>query len=175
MSIFCCSVSVGNISLHFQTFILSLIVIIQWYFCAPHRDQIRSSNFEFISYFFVYILQFWVYISEFFVCISQLWVYILYFFVYISQLWVHIIIFCLYLGFIRFYLISFVCISQLWVYILYVFVYFSQLWVYIKRFCLYLTILIFFFFIIFHGRTKKTGLWGIKSELQEKVFEVYTI
>ncbi len=30
ISIFCCSVSVGNISLHFQTFILSLIVIIQW-------------------------------------------------------------------------------------------------------------------------------------------------
>ncbi len=30
ISIFCCSVSVGNISLHFQTFILPLIVIIQW-------------------------------------------------------------------------------------------------------------------------------------------------
>ncbi len=29
ISIFCCSVSVGNISLHFQTFILALIVIIQ--------------------------------------------------------------------------------------------------------------------------------------------------
>ncbi len=29
ISIFCCSVSVGNISLHFQTFILPLIVIIQ--------------------------------------------------------------------------------------------------------------------------------------------------
>ncbi len=29
ISIFCCSVSVGNISLHFQTFIVSLIVIIQ--------------------------------------------------------------------------------------------------------------------------------------------------
>ncbi len=29
ISIFCCSVSVGNISLRFQTFILSLIVIIQ--------------------------------------------------------------------------------------------------------------------------------------------------
>ncbi len=33
ISIFCCSVSVGNISLHFQTFILPLIVIIQWDFC----------------------------------------------------------------------------------------------------------------------------------------------
>ncbi len=48
-SIFCCSVSVVNISLHFQTIILSLIVIIQWYFClttasAPHRDLIRSSS-----------------------------------------------------------------------------------------------------------------------------------
>ncbi len=29
ISIFCCSVSVENISLHFQTFILLLIVIIQ--------------------------------------------------------------------------------------------------------------------------------------------------
>ncbi len=29
ISIFCCSVSVGNISLHFQTFIWPLIVIIQ--------------------------------------------------------------------------------------------------------------------------------------------------
>ncbi len=33
ISIFCCSVSVGNISSHFQTFILPLIVIIQWDFC----------------------------------------------------------------------------------------------------------------------------------------------
>ncbi len=31
--IFCCSVLVLNISLHFQTFILPLIVIIQWVFC----------------------------------------------------------------------------------------------------------------------------------------------
>ncbi len=30
ISIFCCSVSGGNISLHIQTFILPLIVIIQW-------------------------------------------------------------------------------------------------------------------------------------------------
>ena len=49
ISIFCCSVSVGNISLHFQTFILPLIVIIQWDFClttasAPHRDLIWSSS-----------------------------------------------------------------------------------------------------------------------------------
>ncbi len=41
--------SEGNISLHFQTFILPLIVIIQWYFCltaasAPHRDLIWSSS-----------------------------------------------------------------------------------------------------------------------------------
>ncbi len=45
ISIFCCSVSVGNISLLFQTFILPLIVMIQWDFCltkasAPHRDLI---------------------------------------------------------------------------------------------------------------------------------------
>ncbi len=44
ISIFCCSVSVGNISLHFQAFILPLIVIIQWDFCAPHRDLIWSSS-----------------------------------------------------------------------------------------------------------------------------------
>ncbi len=31
--IICCSVSVGNISLHFQTFILPLIIIIQWDIC----------------------------------------------------------------------------------------------------------------------------------------------
>ncbi len=30
--------SVGNISLHFQTFILPLIVIIQWYFCLLHTE-----------------------------------------------------------------------------------------------------------------------------------------
>ncbi len=49
ISVFYCSVSVGNISLHFQTLILPLIVIIQWYFClttasAPHRDLISSSS-----------------------------------------------------------------------------------------------------------------------------------
>ncbi len=42
ISIFCCSVSVSNISLRFQTFILPLIVI-QWDFCAPHRDLIIIS------------------------------------------------------------------------------------------------------------------------------------
>ncbi len=40
ISIFCCSVSVGNISLHSQTLILPLIVIMEWYFWAPHRDLI---------------------------------------------------------------------------------------------------------------------------------------
>ncbi len=40
ISIFCCSVSVGNISFHFQTLILSLIVIIQWFLFDPHRDLI---------------------------------------------------------------------------------------------------------------------------------------
>ncbi len=44
ISIFSCSVSVGNISLHFQTFIWPLIVIIQWDLCAPHRDLIWSSS-----------------------------------------------------------------------------------------------------------------------------------
>ncbi len=41
ISIFCCSVSVGNISLHFQTFILQLIVIIQWDFCL-HKESDNS-------------------------------------------------------------------------------------------------------------------------------------
>jgi len=36
--IFCCSVSVGNISLHFQTLIVPLIVIIQWNFWI-HKDS----------------------------------------------------------------------------------------------------------------------------------------
>ncbi len=44
ISIFCSTVSEGNISLHFQTFILPLIVIIQWDCCAPHRDLIWSSS-----------------------------------------------------------------------------------------------------------------------------------
>ncbi len=44
ISIFCCGVSGGNISLHFQTFIWPLIVIIQWDFCASHRDVIWSSS-----------------------------------------------------------------------------------------------------------------------------------
>ncbi len=41
ISTFCCSVSVGNISLHFQTFILLLIVIIQWDFCL-HKESDNS-------------------------------------------------------------------------------------------------------------------------------------
>ncbi len=50
---FCCSVSVENISVHFQTFILPLIVIIQWDFIctrslttasAPYRDLISPSS-----------------------------------------------------------------------------------------------------------------------------------
>ncbi len=41
ISIFCCSVSVGNISLHFQALILPLIVIIQWYFCL-HKESDNS-------------------------------------------------------------------------------------------------------------------------------------
>ncbi len=49
ISIFCCSVSEGNISLHFQTLILPLIVIIQWDFllkesensqCSTHRSDL---------------------------------------------------------------------------------------------------------------------------------------
>ncbi len=49
ISIFCCSVSVSNISLHFQTYIFPLIVMIQWDFClttasAPHRDLITSPS-----------------------------------------------------------------------------------------------------------------------------------
>jgi len=39
--IFCCRVSVGNISSHFQTFILPLILIIQWYFCM-HKESDNS-------------------------------------------------------------------------------------------------------------------------------------
>ncbi len=51
ISIFCCSVTVGNISLYFQTLILPLIVIIQWDFCltstsAPHRDLIWSDHHQ---------------------------------------------------------------------------------------------------------------------------------
>ncbi len=48
-------ISVWNISVHFQTFVLPLTVIIQWYFCLhkesdnsqrsdPHRDLIASSS-----------------------------------------------------------------------------------------------------------------------------------
>ncbi len=50
ISMFCCSVSVGNISVHFQAFILPLIVITKWAFCldkesdnsqcSTHRDLI---------------------------------------------------------------------------------------------------------------------------------------
>ncbi len=42
--IFCCSVSVGNISLHFQTFPLPLIVIIQWDFCKLKESDISQSH-----------------------------------------------------------------------------------------------------------------------------------
>ncbi len=38
ISIFLCSVSVVNINLHFQTFILRLIVIIKWNFCL-HKES----------------------------------------------------------------------------------------------------------------------------------------
>ncbi len=41
ISIFCCSVWVKNISLHFQTIIFPLIVIIQWVFCL-HKDSVNS-------------------------------------------------------------------------------------------------------------------------------------
>ncbi len=41
MSIFCCSLSVGNISLHFQTFISLLIAIIQWDF-SLHKESYNS-------------------------------------------------------------------------------------------------------------------------------------
>ncbi len=37
-------VSVGNISLHFQTFILPLIVIIQWDFCLPKESDNSQSS-----------------------------------------------------------------------------------------------------------------------------------
>ncbi len=51
---FCCSVSVRNIRLHFQTLILTFIVIIQWDFClktasAPHRDLIWSPSSQWWS------------------------------------------------------------------------------------------------------------------------------
>ncbi len=47
-SVFCCSVSVGNISVHGKMNVWTLIVIIEWYVClktasAPHRDLISSS------------------------------------------------------------------------------------------------------------------------------------
>ncbi len=41
ISIFCSSVSVGNISLHFQTLFLSLIVIMQWDYCL-HKESDNS-------------------------------------------------------------------------------------------------------------------------------------
>ncbi len=41
ISIFCGSVSVGNISLHFQTLFLSLIVIMQWDYCL-HKESDNS-------------------------------------------------------------------------------------------------------------------------------------
>ncbi len=47
ISIFCWIVSVGNISLHFQTFILPLIVIIQWHFCL-HNSQCSTQRSDLI-------------------------------------------------------------------------------------------------------------------------------
>ncbi len=44
ISIFCCSVSVENISLHFQTFILPLIVIIQWDFVCTRSLSTQRSD-----------------------------------------------------------------------------------------------------------------------------------
>ncbi len=44
ISIFCCSVSVGNIRLHFQTFILPLIVIIQWDFSLHKESDNRQCS-----------------------------------------------------------------------------------------------------------------------------------
>jgi len=41
--IFCCSVSVGNVSLHFQTLIVPLIVIIQWKFWM-HKDSMLHTE-----------------------------------------------------------------------------------------------------------------------------------
>ncbi len=42
ISVFCCSASVGNISLHFQTLILPLIVIIQWDFCLHKKSVLHT-------------------------------------------------------------------------------------------------------------------------------------
>ncbi len=49
ISIFCCSVSVGNISLYFQTLILPLIVIIQWDFCLTTASAPQRSDLIIIS------------------------------------------------------------------------------------------------------------------------------
>ncbi len=43
ISIFCCSVLVGNINLYFQTFLLQLIVIIQWC-CCMQSDNSQCST-----------------------------------------------------------------------------------------------------------------------------------
>ncbi len=45
--IFCCSVSVENISLHFQTFILPFILILQWDFCL-HKESDNSQRSDLI-------------------------------------------------------------------------------------------------------------------------------
>ncbi len=42
--IFCCSVSIGNISLHFQTLIFPLIVIIQWDLCLHKESDTQRSD-----------------------------------------------------------------------------------------------------------------------------------
>ncbi len=45
ISMFCCSVSVGNISLHFQSFILPLIVIISEIFvCSVCKQQTKETK-----------------------------------------------------------------------------------------------------------------------------------
>ncbi len=75
ISIFCCSVSVGNNSLHFQTFILPLIVIISEIFVctrslttasAPHRSDliIIQSVWNDMKKFFIlfYNNTMWIYI-----------------------------------------------------------------------------------------------------------------
>ncbi len=45
ISIFCGSVSVGNISLHFQTLFLSLIVTMQWDYCL-HKESDNSHHHQ---------------------------------------------------------------------------------------------------------------------------------
>ncbi len=148
MSIFCCSVSVENISLHFQTFILSLIVIMQWDFCAPHRDLIWSSSVclewheeteqtetksrRTVSSRNLHAkLQ---YCSKLSTCVKilslSLFLYILYIYIYIyiSSNFEFISYFCLYLAFLSLYLRIF-CL------------YLTIMSLYLIFFCLYLAIM----------------------------------